>query len=105
MDRDVAVANFTRSEITVTHSNRELIRAVNEIVDVYGKSHVAAMRDSRCAGKLRVIAGNHKRIHVTTFKANTASRVVVVVRVPRSFFPLTWLNMEVEEGLTAVDRN
>ena len=78
---NVAVGNFPRSGITVTHPDGELVRATVEIVHVHGETYSAAPRNPRRAGKFRMIAGYHERIDVTTFEANAGSRVVVVEKV------------------------
>jgi len=60
MNRNFSIRNLSCRRITVTRPDGELIRAANEIVYVYRESNITAARNLCRAGKVRVIAANHK---------------------------------------------
>jgi hypothetical protein len=58
--------------------NEEVIRAANEINHIHGEPYVATARNSRRAGKLRMIASDRKASNGRRFEAD-ASRGIGIV--------------------------
>ena len=80
-----------------------MVGAGNEIKHIHRERDVAAARNSRRAGKLRMIPGNRIASDCHRFETDASRGIGIVERV--SPILTVWLNMEAETGPSAFHRD
>jgi hypothetical protein len=104
MKLDVAADKLSASRISAVlfaaRLNREVVGAIDEIVQINGEKYGVATRKFRSARKPSVIAGNGQAGDVGCLKTETGRRIGITEGV--SYPPTRCLDVKAKASLTAV---